>query len=179
MRIGFDLDKIFINSPPFIPDALITRLYMKKPDGALEYRIPSKPEQGLRRLSHLPVFRPPIPENLAFLKSIPKDKNKIYLISSRFKFLEGQTNDLVKKYRLDKIFEEMYFNFENRQPHIFKNKVLKKLNLDLYIDDDLSLLNYVAKENKKTKFFWLNHTKKNHRLADNIFAISKLSDIFK
>ena len=177
MNIGFDLDNIFISTPPFIPKQIIDKLYKKKDNGDLLYRIPSVPEQILRHTSHIPIFRPAIRENLDFIKSIPKSNNKLFLISSRFKFLEKRTSKLVKKYGLDKIFDEMYFNFENMQPHIFKNNVLKKLNLDAYIDDDLSLLKHVSKENNKTKFYWLKTFNKPYGLPKNITAISKLKEI--
>ena len=85
---------------------------------------------------------------------------------------------LIKRYSLDKVFDEMYFNFDNLQPHVFKNKLLKKLDLDIYIDDDLSLIKYVAPYNPKTKFFWLNQNQINKPLSDNIFAISKIEMIF-
>jgi hypothetical protein len=183
MQIGFDLDRIFINTPPFIPGELISKLYKKKDNGVLLYRIPSKPEQIFRRATHLPLFRPPIEENLAFLRTIPKKNTKLYLISSRYQFLQGATEQLVKKYKLDSIFEKLYFNYENKQPHMFKNEILKKLKLDMYIDDDLSLLQYVAKENPKTKFFWLETDEKENALAHhkslekNVFPISRLSNI--
>lgn len=179
MLIGFDLDKIFIDTPPLVPNAVINKFYKKKDNGVLLYRIPSYPEQLLRRVTHLPFLRPPIEKNLSFLRKIPKKGNKLYLISSRYKFLQGPTNTLVKTYGLDKIFDGLYFNFENEQPHEFKNGILKKLKLDMYIDDDLSLLKYVAKDNPKTKFFWLDHAKGKYELNKNIYAISNLSDIFK
>lgn len=179
MKIGFDLDNIFISTPPFIPKQIIDKLYKKRDDGVLLYRIPSLPEQLLRRTSHAPLLRPALKENLDFLKQISKKDNKLYLISSRFKFLENRTLKLVKKYGLNNIFDKMYFNFENIQPHIFKNEVLKKLNLDIYVDDDLSLIKHVAKDNNKTRFFWLKTMKKKEDLPSNIIAISKIAEIFK
>lgn len=179
MNIGFDLDKIFINTPPFIPDKIINRFYKKRGNNMLLYRIPNYPEQLLRKASHLPFMRPPIIENLEFLKKISKKNNKLFLISSRYKFLKRETNWLIKKYNLDKFFDSMYFNYENMQPHYFKDEVLKTLKLDIYIDDDLSLLKHIAKNNNKTKFYWLTNQKEKHLLPKNIFAISKLSEIFK
>lgn len=177
MNIGFDLDKVFIDTPPFIPKSFIDKLYKKKDNGELVYRIPGTTGQIVRSISHLSVFRPPMKDNLDILRFFPKDKNRLYLISSRFKFLESKTNKIIKKYHFDKIFDEMYFNFANEQPHVFKNRIIKKLQLDYYIDDDLSLLNYVAKDNPRTKFFWLtNRLEKTPRLP-NVRAISKLLEI--
>lgn len=179
MNLGFDFDKIFIDYPPFIPSDLIDRLYKKKANGTLLYRIPARPEQILRLFSHHWLLRPLINENVIFIKNLSKkNHHKQYLISSRFSFLKNTTEKLIRKHGFDKIFDTMFFNFENKQPHIFKNDVLKKLSIDRYVDDDLPLLKFLKKNHKKTKFFWLN---KNHNkpLEENLFAITKLSEMLK
>ncbi len=178
MKIGFDLDKVFIDSPPLIPPGLLEKYYKKRDNGVLLYRIPAYPEQIFRKALHLPFLRPSIKENVDFLKHISKKENKLYLISSRYKFLEKETNRLIKKHQLAGLFDGMYFNYNNMQPHFFKDAVLKTLRLDRYIDDDLSLLKHVAKNNPQTKFFWLNHTKEQQPLSNNIVAITKLPEIF-
>lgn len=177
MNIGFDLDKVFIDYPPLIPDSLIDRLYKKKSNGILAYRFPSKPEQYLRKASHLPFLRPVIKENVKFLRNIPRD-HKLYLISSRFGFLKSESEDLVKRNKFDKVFEKICFNFSNEEPHIFKDQKIHDLKLDIYLDDDFPLLKYVAKKNKKTRFFWLNKNPKKSSLTRNITAVNSISDIF-
>jgi hypothetical protein len=179
MKIGFDLDKIFINTPPFVPITIINKFYKQRDNGILLYRIPSRPEQLFRKATHVPLLRQPIRGNLTFLKELAKDKNnQLYLISSRFEFLKPETELLVKKNGLDKIFDKLYFNYENKQPHEFKNEILKKLKLDVFVDDDLSLVRYVAKQNLKTHFFWLDDRTKFGKLSDNITAIANLEQIF-
>jgi hypothetical protein len=180
MKIGFDLDKVFINTPPFVPLSIINKLYKQRDNGILLYRIPSRPEQFFRKATHLPPLRPPIKGNLAYINKLANDKtNQLYLISSRFKFLEPETTQLVKKYHLDNIFNKLYFNYDNKQPHEFKNEVLQKLNLDIFVDDDLSLVRYVAKDNPKTKFFWLDDRVKPGKLTDNIRAVTNIEEILK
>ena len=179
MNIGFDLDRVLINYPPFLPSRVLDRLYKERDNGILIYRIPTYPEQWMRKSIHFPLLRQPIKENLSFLRSIPKDTNKLYLISSRYKFLQKITERLVKRYDLDKIFDELYFNFENKQPHTFKSALIKKLKLDVYVDDDLSLIRHAAKDNPATTFFWLNYSGQKNPVAKNIFAITKLSEIFQ
>jgi hypothetical protein len=178
MNIGFDLDNIFISTPPFIPKALIARLYMKKSNGALIYRIPSKQEQLIRLISHYPLFRPPIKNNLAFLKSIRKDGHNFYLISSRYGFLQKMTNRIIKKHRLDLLFNKLYFNYENKQPHVFKSKLVNKLKLEKYVDDDLHLLKYITERNNRVKLYWLNN-KINKQLSANLNAITNLANILQ
>lgn len=178
MKIGFDLDKVFVDYPPLIPDRIIDTLYKKRANGILLYRIPSHPEQLVRKLSHHRLLRPPIQENIDFLRNLPKNKHKLYLISSRFGFLEKQTLALIVRLGLDKIFDGMYFNFENKQPHIFKNEVLKKLHLHIYVDDDIHLLKFVSKENTTTKFYWLSKNISSD-IPDSITPVTNLSAIMK
>lgn len=179
MRIGFDLDKVFINTPPLVPNSIINKFYKKRDNGILLYRIPSRHEQLFRKVTHLPLLRRGIKKNLEFLRSIPKSKHQLYLISSRFKFLEPETMRLIKTYQLDTIFDEMYFNYDNRQPHEFKNDVLKKLKLDIFVDDDLSLVRHVAMGNPKTKFFWYNEREARQLENEkNIVSITELKEIF-
>jgi len=179
MNIGFDLDKIFIDYPPFIPDALINRLYKQQSNGLLLYRMPSKAEIIIRILSHHPFFRPPIIENIQFVEALAEDKkHRYYLISSRFSFLKDRTKQIVKKYNFDKIFSAMFFNFEDQQPHVFKDRIIKKMKIDLYVDDDLPLLEYISENNPNTKFFWLNKWQ-TKSLKKNLFAIRYLSEMLK
>lgn len=177
MNIGFDLDKIFIDYPPFVPDWLIDRLYKKKANGELSYRIPPKAEQILRLISHYSIFRPPIRKNIEIIEKLClENSNKHYLISSRFSFLKNKTKALIKKHQLDKLFDGLFFNFKNEQPHLFKNNVIKKLKICLYVDDDLQLLQYLSAKNSKVKFFWLNN-KETKKLENNLFAIKDLSEM--
>ncbi len=178
MRIGFDLDKVLIDYPPFISDDLINRLYKKNSSKNLMYRIPSLPEQLIRQISHNPIFRPPLQDNMAFLKKVAKT-NKVFLISSRFRFLEKQTERITKKLGLDLIFDGMYFNYTNLQPHIFKEEVLGSLKLDKYIDDDLALLTHLAKHIKKTQFYWLDSSSKAQKLPGNIIRIPEISQMME
>lgn len=178
MNIGFDLDKVFINFPPLVPTKIIDWLYKGKPNGGLKYRIPGRVEQIIRIFTHHPLFRPPITKNMNYVKNLALvNKNKYYLISSRFGFLEKRTSDIIKRYKLDKIFNAMYFNYSNIQPHEFKSEVIKKLNLDMYVDDDLQLLEYLSNKNPKTKFFWLNN-KTSKTLSKNLFGIKNISEMF-
>lgn len=179
MIIGFDLDKIFINHPPLIPDKIMEYLYKKKSKKELAYRIPSRFEQYIRIFSHHSIFRPAIQGNIDFLKKNTIRKNHTYmLVSSRFKFLETRTNSIIKKYKLNTFFTQIYFNENNDQPHLYKNTMIKKLKINTFVDDDLPLLVYLSEMNKNKHFFWLNK-KENKKISNNLFAITNLEKIIK
>lgn len=182
-KIGFDFDKVFVSYPPFVPGFLIDWLY--KHHGfllgghhiSLSYRFPGKLEQKIRIFSHSPFFRPPIWKNITSLHTISKNSScEMYLISSRFSFLKGRTDQWMKKNGIDKYFKEMYFNYDDKQPHEFKNEIIKKLNLQKFVDDDLDLLRFLAKKNPNIKFYWITPSKKTFSLPNNIKQILKLSE---
>ncbi|OGH33524.1 MAG: hypothetical protein A3J69_01235 [Candidatus Levybacteria bacterium RIFCSPHIGHO2_02_FULL_42_12] len=178
MNIGFDLDGVFIDKPPFIPKWGIELLYRER-SKSLSYRFPGKPEQLLRKLSHKRMFRPLIKKNIDVIIN-PKRQNKhaFFLISARFSFLQKETENLLSSHRLKELFDATWFNVSNMQPHLFKENVIKKLTIHRYVDDDLELLMFLSNCYAHIKFFWLNKKKKKV-LAKNLFAIQNLSDVFR
>lgn len=188
MLIGFDFDKIFIDTPPFIPNTLVDFLYKGgsyfKRGGKkshLHYRYPGYFEQKIRVFSHTPIFRPPLRDNLATLEELCKrNDTKLYLISSRFSFLKARTEAFLKKSKLKSCFEGMYFNFDNEQPHLFKLKMIKKLKIDTYIDDDLDVALYLSEQIPKLKIYWVTDGRsKETKLPTNITAIKNLKELEK
>ncbi len=49
----------------------------------------------------------------------------------------------------------------------------------MHIDDDLSLVKFVAKHNPKTRFLWLNDKTEKKPISQNVFPILSLSDILR
>jgi len=177
MNIGFDLDRIFIDTPPFVPDWLINKLYKEKDNGILLYRIPGTLEQKIRQLSHARYLRPAMQKNIAILKDLAKSKNHtIFLISGRFGFLQKQTEKIMQRYGLSDFFSQTYFNLKNEQPHEFKDRMVREKKIDLFVDDDLSLLKYLAYRNSSKNFYWLND-RATATIGKNLHAIKQLQNI--
>jgi len=188
MIIGFDFDRVFINYPPFVPGFLIDFLYkgksyLRRKNGKTEltYRFPGMMEQQLRIFSHAPVFRHPIEKNVKALKEICKQKNcKTYLVSSRFGFLKQRTETLLVKEKLTQYFTGVHFNYDNKQPHKFKEETIKKLKIDTYIDDDLDLATYLLKRMPTLRLFWIHNGRAVKRdIPNGITPISDLSEFIE
>lgn len=182
MNIGFDLDGIFIDKPPFVPKELIELLYKGTEKKELKYRTPGRLEQVIRKISHHKVFRPPIKKNIIILKKLNKlnklKTHRYHLVTGRFFFIHKQTERILNNYDLYELFEQKSLNILNEQPHIFKNKMIKKLKIKRFVDDDLDILNFLSKKNPDIIFYWLNE-KENKKLANNLFAITDLETIIK
>ena len=76
--------------------------------------------------------------------------------------MEKNLNDWLDKYQVRKIFKSVNINRAKEQPHMFKEKVIKKLGLDIYIEDNLDVVEYLGGK-MKTKVGWIyNIFDKNH-----------------
>ena len=161
IRIGFDLDGVIIDKPPFMPKTLIEWLVKSHKTKRLSYRYPeSKYERKLRYYSHHPIFRPPIAENIKLIKLVAKKNVEIFIITSRYDFLETRTNEWFDFYKLNGLFSNRYLNLKNKQPYNFKIKTIKKLGLEIFVDDDKDLVEYMSSRVKKTKIISVNEIDK-------------------
>lgn len=186
MIIGFDFDKVFINYPPLIPDRLVDILYkgrfFKKPKkNQLSYKFPGMLEKQIRIFSHNHYFRTPIKANISALRKISNKKNiDTYLVSSRYGFLRKQTTDILKRYGLEEYFKNVYFNFEDKQPHLFKEELINKLKIEKYIDDDLDLAIFLAKRIPKIDVYWLKGKNKLDRnIPKNLVPIKDVNEFIE
>lgn len=184
-KIGFDFDRVLVNYPPLIPEIVIDKLYKNglipnkkcQNNENLKYRFPGNFERKVRILSHAPFLRMPIKKNLKSLMRIAETNDvDLYLISSRYSFLKQRTNALVEKHKISRYFKKLCFNFEDKQPHIFKNEVIKKEAIEKFIDDDLDLLLYLEKQNPNIKFYWLSKKGANIKLPDSIKIIKNVEE---
>jgi len=179
MKIGFDLDGIFIDRPPLVPKSLLEWLYRGPQNHVPKYRFPSTNiEQKIRKWSHQPVFRQKISTNIEFLKELSINGDyEIFLISSRYNFLTSETNKILKLYNFKKYFSKIYLNSQDLQPHLFKESVLKKINLSVFIDDDLLVIKYLNSRLSKTSLLWYNPGREG-RLSEGIVRIKALKELY-
>jgi len=154
-KIALDLDGVIIDKPPLIPKKLIEWLFKGGRKDGLFYRFPaSKFEQAIRKISHFYLFRPPIRESFAFIKEISASKDfDLFIVSGRYSFLKKETENWLKIKNINSFFKKIYLNLNNKQPHLFKEEVLKKLKPDIFIDDDNLLADYLAQKLEGIKVY--------------------------
>ncbi len=158
--VAFDLDGIIIDKPPLISKRLLERLFRGKANHKLHYRFPkSYLEQLIRKISHFYLFRPPIKENIDFIKELSKNPEyEIYAISGRYSFIKEETGKWFGKRKIDKLFKQVFLNTEDEQPHLFKERKLKELGVQIFVDDDELLADYLASKLEDAKIFCLSNS---------------------
>lgn len=154
IRIGFDLDGVIVGKPPLVPKGLIEFLTKKPTNAFLHFRFPkSCLEQHVRKFSHFYLFRPPLRQNIDFIKKLNSKKYELYVISGRYSFLTFETDLWLKKRGLENLFKAVFINLGNEQPHLFKERIIKELNLDYFFEDDPDTVAYLGKKISRTKTF--------------------------
>lgn len=150
IRIAFDLDGVIIDKPPLVPKRLLEWLFRGWKENGLHYRFPhSKIEQKIRKISHFYLFRPPIKKNIEFVKKLSKNpKYELYAVSGRYSFLREETEKWLEKRKIKGIFKEVFINMPDEQPHLYKEKKLREMKAEIFVDDDGLLADYLAEKSK-------------------------------
>lgn len=160
LRVGFDLDGVLLYNPARIARPIIVffkKIFFKKEVNKFHY-----PQTRIQKLIwlifHKVVFGPALGyEDLK--KLIRSKKIKAYIITGRNESLKDDFSRWMEKLDANKYFAGSYFNDKNDQPYLFKEKMIRKLKLDLYIEDNWDIVKYIDQrsniKNQKVKVFWI------------------------
>lgn len=173
IKVAFDLDGIFIDKPPLVPKSLLEWLFKGSLSHRLHYRFPrGRGEQLVRKISHFYLFRPPLRQNLCWLKKLSSDENFVFFaVSGRYRFLQKETEIWLEKRGLKPLFKEVFLNLGNEQPHLFKEKVLKEIKADIFVDDDPLLADYLAQKLGTTRIYCYSRKKTGCQKAKPIASL--------
>jgi hypothetical protein len=167
LKVGFDLDGVILYNPiKFIRP--IAKLFKPFKSFFLKQNLDSfyfpnsKFEQYLFRLLHKTSFKPD--SAISDIKQLVMNKKiKAYIVTGRYSFLKSDYDSWLKKINAKKIFEACYQNNNNLQPNQFKSEMIKKLDLDIYIEDNWDIVQKLEKSplrqcyagQVKIKIFWI------------------------
>lgn len=155
IKIGFDLDGVILYNPIRIVRPIVTfvkNIFFKKPE-VFTYFPKSKFEKFLWSLAHKTSFF--ISPGFLKIKELANNKNvEIYLVTSRFSFLKKDLDDWIKKINGHIIFKQYFYNQKDERAHYYKERLIKKLDLDFFVEDNLDIVNHLNKTTK-TKILWI------------------------
>ncbi|PIV09219.1 hypothetical protein COS31_04030 [Candidatus Roizmanbacteria bacterium CG02_land_8_20_14_3_00_36_15] len=160
LKVGFDLDGVILYNPfrivrPFI--AIFKKIVLGFDHRPLKFYYPkTRLERYFWRVAHKSSFF----IGYGFweiLTLIKKRRIKAYIITARFSFLENDLNRKIKQLGIKKYFSAIYFNRKDEQPHLFKEKMIKKLGLDVYVEDNWDIVRYLnlKVKSQKSKVYWI------------------------
>lgn len=155
LRVGFDLDGVLVYNPARIarlPVTIIKKLFL--PSREKTFFIPTTDLQKfIFRLFHLSsIFIAP---GLSTIKQLAQDNDiELYIITARFDFLKDDFFAWLKRMGIRPVLKKAYYNKDNQQPHIYKEKLVKKLELDYFVEDNFDIVDHLTKTTK-AKVLWI------------------------
>lgn len=155
LRVGFDMDGVLLYNPgriirPFISS--IKRFFLHKKKLTFYYPKTHTEKIFWRFVHKSSIFNAP---GLQEITKLVKDKKiEAYLITARYNFLGSSVENWVKKNKLENTFKGVFYNSKDEQPHKFKERMIKKLELDMYVEDNYDIVNHLT-ETTSAEVLWI------------------------
>ncbi len=177
LRVGFDLDGVLLYNPARIirPIMSFIKRYVLKRDLNKFYYPKNKIEKLIWWFLHKSSLWPSsgIKELIMLVK---QKKINAYVVSARYELLEKDFTRWISVIDPDKVFSGYFYNNKNDQPQLFKEKMIKKLNLNIFVEDNWDIVKHINQKlnikNKKVKVLWIYNI-----LDRNIHYKYKFSDL--
>ena len=155
LRVGFDLDGVLLYNPARVarmPITLIKKILTHKSE--IKFYTPkSKVEKIIWRMLHWSSIFPA--HGIDDIKElVDMGKIEAYLISGRFSFLEADLKWWLNRIQLIGHFTGIHFNKKDEQPHLFKERMIKKLGLDIFVEDNFDIVSHLTRKSD-AKIYWI------------------------
>lgn len=168
LRVGFDLDGVVLYNPARIirrPVTLFKHYFFPKQEKHFYYP-ESKPLQQLNRLMHKSSFMV-APGFQDIIDAAKKGEIEPYIITARWSFLKEDFDAWMKKLHVPVHFRSYHMNERNEQPQDFKERMIKELSLDVFVEDNLDIVEHLEKKTD-AYIIWIynifdHFVKKDHR----------------
>lgn len=159
LKVGFDLDGVILYNPIRIVRPIFSvfrKLFLHKKKSAF-YIPKTRLEKLLWLLVHKSsLFVAPGVEDLQQL--IKQGKVEAYIITGRYDSLKTDFEKWMERIEAKKYFKQYLHNSKEEQPFQFKKRMIKKFNLDIFVEDNWDIIQLLNHDPKmKTKIFWIHN----------------------
>lgn len=156
LKVGFDLDGVILYNPARIARplvALIKSVLLKKKK--LKFYVPeTENEKMLWRLFHKSsLFTAGGFDEIE--KMVKNGDIEAYIVTARYDFLKDDFHEWLKNKKADRYLKAWFHNEKNDQPHLYKEKKLKELDLDVFVEDNLDIVKHLTKIFPKKRVIWI------------------------
>ncbi len=161
IRVGFDLDGVILYNPIRVLRPIASFLKFFKPllfhEKADAFYFPnSSLEKLFWRLLHKTSYK--LNDGVDEIKRL-SEKGVIepYIITARYSFLKNDFDYWVNKINNKPFFRYYHYNKDDMQPNAFKEKMIRELKLDIFIEDNWGVIQKLNGSLSKTKVFWISN----------------------
>jgi uncharacterized HAD superfamily protein len=158
LKIGLDLDGVVLYNPARVIRPIARFVKGKKvvKRSVDEFYHPkSRLEEIMWEIMHWSsLFIAPGLKDLKDL--VDQEKIELYLITGRYSCLERDSRRWLNKLKKQDIFKGFYFNDQDEQPNLHKEKIINKLDIDIFVEDNYDIVSFLGKKfNSHKKIIWL------------------------
>lgn len=159
LRVGFDFDGVIAYNPLRIIRPLMSALKLKKVvkrETLVFFQPKNFIEELLWWLAHQSSFMPA--RGLYLLKNLVQtDQIEPHLLTGRTTSLKPDLFLKLHLFGLEKLFRTVNITSGNEQPHLFKERMIKDLQLDVFIEDNFDIVQHLVASNLNAKIIWISN----------------------
>lgn len=160
IRVGFDMDGVLLYNPlrtgrPII--SFIKKYFLKRKTTKFYL-----PKPGLETFVWTVIHKSSMfmADGVEKIKSmIRENKIEAYIVTGRYSSLKGDVDYWFNKINKENLFHQCFYNDGNEQPHAYKERMIEKLDLEYFVEDNWDIVshlnNYIQKTKRKTKVLWI------------------------
>ena len=174
LKVGFDLDGVLLYNPARVSRPIFT--FVKKllrVDRSHDkiFTIPkSKKSIWLMKVLHYSSFMV-APGYRQVVKMIKSGQIEAHLVTARFSYLKEDFNKWLNILDADDVFVSIHQNEKDEQPHLYKAKKVKELELDVFIEDNWDIVNHLRTIYPEKNILWITN-------IIDLFVISETKERF-
>ncbi len=156
LRIGLDLDGVILYNPARIVRPAIVgfkKLFVK--GRVSTFYVPHKPwEKRLWYLFHKSSLYVS-PGFWTFKRWALEGRIELYIITARYSFLKPDLEAWMHKIGAHDFVKEVIYNSHDEQPHLYKEKIIRRHKLDIFVEDNWDVVKHLVHHDVPTRVFWI------------------------
>lgn len=157
VKVGFDLDGVLLYNPLRIGRPIVTLIKKRilRQPARTQFHIPrTDVEKHIWRLLHkFSLFTSPGFHKIKSL--VDEGKIEAYLVTARYSFLKDDLDEFVRRNNAKQIFTSIIYNKDDEQPHVYKERIIKALDLDYFVEDNWDIVEHLSNTSIRTQIIWM------------------------
>lgn len=149
IRIGLDFDGVVAYNPFRVIRAPVTWFKRKfRHQRTVNFFVPhTRLQKLLWLIMHESSVFPA--KGVRLLRELAGDpRYEFYLITARYSFLRDNLEIWLKRNQLTNVFKSIHSNMADEQPHIYKQRMVNELRLDVFVEDNLDIVQHLTRHTK-------------------------------
>lgn len=164
LKVGFDFDGVILYNPARVLRPFLGYLRgKKKKNGKTSlyfYHPKSKIQRFFWLLAHQTSLFPS--PGLDEVRSLVASQSiEAYIITGRSSFLQADFDRRLRSIKAEKFIKKACLSGNDEQPHEYKERMIKELGLDCYVEDNWNIAQYLN-QNTKARIFWITNAADDH-----------------